>query len=161
MELGSIHPDEQSARRAVATLIRAGIEPERVKLIGPRVRPHGEPAVEPPRAWRARAEGVTGGVMLGAAVGALACVLLTVLGAPLLEPGPLTAYVWVVGTAMVAGLAAALVIQWRYLDLIALAHPQRRTARARGWAVIVHARDVEQRALAARALRALSSTAAA
>ncbi|HEY8428984.1 MAG TPA: hypothetical protein VIL20_11445 [Sandaracinaceae bacterium] len=160
MELGSIHPDEQSARRAVATLLRAGIEPERVKLIGPRARPYAEPNVEGASAWKLRFRDVSGGLTLGAAVGALACVLLRMLRAPLLEPDPLGAYLWIVGTAMLAGVAAALVIQWRYVDLVAMTHAPRRT-RARGWAVIVHARDTEQRALAARALRALSGSTAA
>ncbi len=161
MELGSIHPDEQSARRAMATLIRAGIEPERVKLISPRARPCMDVSgTDEPGAWRVRARDISGGATLGGAVGALACVILSMLRAPLLEPDPLVAYLWIVGVSIVAGLAAALVIQWRYVDLLAMSQAPRRTMRARGWAVVVHARDADQRALAARALRSLQGAAA-
>lgn len=153
LELGSIHPDEQSARRAVATLIGAGIEPERVKLLRPRVAlpPQAEPPADPPTHWKGRARDVVGGAGFGMIVGALACVLITVIGARWLSVAPLGVYAWVLGTAMVAGAAAALVIHLRYLEMAPLVQPRpRRTAR--GWAVIVHARDVDQRALAARAL---------
>lgn len=160
MELGSIHPDEQSARRAMATLIHAGIEPERVKLIRPRSRASEVTSAEEPNAWKVRLRDVSGGLTFGGAIGALVCVVLSVLRSPLLDGDPLAAYLWIVGTAMLAGVAAALVVQWRYVDLLLLSQP-RRTTRAKGWAVIVHARDADQRALAARALRALSGTVAA
>jgi hypothetical protein len=153
MELGSIHPDEQSARRAVAMLLRAGIEPERVKLIRPRVSlPHPEASSEGRSwGWQLRARDVAAGVGFGMLVGALACVALTLLHARLVVTDPLAAYAWIVGTAMVVGATVTLLVHWRYQDAAPAAQPRTRRS-ARGWAVIVHARDVDQRALAARAL---------
>lgn len=153
LELGSIHPDEQSARRAVATLLGAGIEPERVKLLRPRVAlpPPAEPTCDPPSQWKGRARDVVSGAGFGMIVGALACVLLTLVAASLVALAPLAMYGWILGTAMVAGAAVAVVVHVRYAEVPPFVQPRpRRTAR--GWAVIVHARDVDQRALAARAL---------
>lgn len=153
LELGSIHPDEQSARRAVATLLGAGIEPERVKLLRPRVSlpAQAEPPPEVPKHWKSRARDVAGGVGFGVIVGALACVLLTFFAAPLIATDPMLTYGWILGTAIVTGACVALLIHWRYLEMAPFVQPRpRRTTR--GWAVIVHARDVDQRALAARAL---------
>lgn len=153
MELGSIHPDEQSARRAVATLIGAGIEPERVKVIRPRpVRAQEAPVADPASEWRARTRDASGGVTLGAAAAALVCVVLSLLVPDLFGSAHMVAiYTALVVTGALAGGAAALLIQWRYRELAAIAHPRVRRS-ARGWAVVVHARDIEQRALAARAL---------
>ena len=152
MELGSIHPDEQSARRAVATLIGAGIEPERVKVIRPRpTRAHEATSTEAPTQWHAKMRDVSGGVTFGAAVAALACLALTIVDAPLIAAHAVAIYAAIVVTGLVAGASVALLIQWRYRELAPFAHPRVRRS-ARGWAVVVHARDVEQRALAARAL---------
>ena len=154
MELGSIHPDEQSARRAVATLIGAGIEPERVKVMRPRPpRPQETPSSEPQVTWLARGRDASGGATLGAATAGLACLLVSFLDVPPIgDMNALVLYGALLLTGAVAGAAAALLIQWRYRELAALAHPRVVRRRARGWAVIVHARDTDQRALAARAL---------
>lgn len=152
MELGSIHRDEQSARKAVSALLRAGIEPERVRLLRPRVAlPQPEPPIDPRERWKSRARDVLGGVGFGLLAGALASVVLTLLEASIVAVDPLSTYAWIVGTAMVVGASLALLIRWRYLEVAPFAQPRPRGT-TRGWAVIVHARDADQRALAARAL---------
>lgn len=154
LELGSIHPDEQSARRAVATLLGAGIEPERVKLLRPRVALPAppEPVCDPPKKpWKARGKDAVSGAGLGMIVGSLMCVLITILAPSLVAVAPLALYGWILGTSAIAGGTVALVVHVRYAESMPYVQSwPRRTAR--GWAVVVHARDVDQRALAARAL---------
>ncbi len=158
MELGSIHPDEQSARRAVAMLLGAGIETERVKVIRPRaVRSDGARADA--GGWascKPRLRDAAAGATYGAALAALLCVVLTLLNAAPIAAGPLLAYACIGGTGIVAGAVATFGVARKPAE-----HGAARTRRgSRGWAVVVHARDADQRALAARALARSRSAAA-
>jgi hypothetical protein len=152
MQLGSIHPDEQSARQALATLIAAGIEPERVKLMGPRpTRAPEASATDVRRLWMTRLVNLTSGLGIGAALGVLACVVLVLTRADLFASDPVDAMIGVVATAAVVGAAVSTLVHRRYVEMLPFFSKRTRRS-ARGWAVVVHARDVEQRALAAEAL---------
>jgi hypothetical protein len=158
MELGSIHPDEQSARRAVAMLLGAGIEADRVKVIRPRAARSDGAKPEATGgwgAWKGRLRDAAAGATYGGALAALVCVALTVLDAALIAAAPVLAYVCIVGTSVIAGALSSLGASRK------AAEPAPRARRStRGWAVVVHARDADQRALAARALARARSAAA-
>ncbi len=148
MELGSIHPDEHSARRAVAMLLGAGIEADRVKVIRPHaVRSDGPRPDSGWAVWKARLRDAGTGATYGGALAGLVCVALTVLDAALVAAQPVLAYACIGGTSILAGALSTLGVGRRGAD----AAPRARRG-ARGWAVVVHARDADQRALAARAL---------
>ncbi len=158
MQFGSIHPDEHSARRAMATLIRAGIEPERVRIIGPRPpRPGEEQFLSGKRLIGAWLRDLAGGIGLGGAVGTLACAVLALFATPFLVRHAMVACAILVLSAAVAGGAAAILVHGRYAELAGFVYPRPRQT-ARGWALVVHARDADQRALAARALASTLTT---
>lgn len=159
LELGSIHPDEPSARRAVAMLLSAGIEANRVKVIRPRAARSDAVRAEPPDdrgSWKSRLGVAAAGGTYGAALSGLVCVTLTVMQAAFVLAQPVVAYFSMVGTAAAAGAVAALAGQRSTPEAV----PRTRRC-GRGWAVVVHVRDADQRALAARALARARGTAAA
>ena len=90
MQLGSIHPDEESARRAVAMLIRSGIEPHRVRVVRPSAPRQPEKTSPPPvRSWKTNARDVVGGVGFGIALAFLAIAILAVFRATFFLADPI------------------------------------------------------------------------
>jgi hypothetical protein len=149
MQFGSIHKDGRSARRAAQALIRAGIEPSRVRIVRPRAgRPTEPTTTAPARATLAeRARDAAMGAGSGVACGILACTVLAIARVRCVVEDPFGAMIAVVCAAALSGACAALFGHGREPD-----HAPRVRSRMRGWAVVVDVRDAEQRALAALAL---------
>jgi hypothetical protein len=157
MQLGSIHKDEKSARKAAAALVRAGIERERVHIVRPRAFPK---AASPQRtqhtpAKKLRPLDVLSGAAFGGACGALACAVLAIVRMSYFVADPAGAMLAILLASALAGAGVSIFARRGETHAQETPKPEPVVSRTRrtAWAVVVDARDAAQGALAAAALK--------